>query len=353
MMKKLLLLLLFTFAYSAQWCPICGNDLNMHSKTNHKAKLHNDRERHYCSLRCLAVDAQEYGIKDIQVRDFKTQTFIDANRSLYVIGSSHKGINSKVSKVAFSSFKDAKEFVKKHGGEIKGFKESQKIALSSLQEDNRFFAKIKTKKIYPKGKKIYEKKCKSFSIELSDFLEIDELKEYISQNKLCSHLNPKQFQALALYLWEQKRTSILQTIKERVVVAPDEKCPVCGMFTYKYPRWAAQIFFTHNGDEHHFSFDGVKDLMKFYFNPTKWGKYAYVNAKTITKIVVTDYYSQKAIDAKIAFYVIGSDIYGPMGHELIPFSSLEDAKSFKLDHRGTKIVQFNKISEAMVYKLDE
>ena len=34
------------------------------------------------------------------------------------------------------------------------------------------------------------------------------------------------------------------------------------------------------------------------------------------------------IDGKKAFYVIRSDIYGPMGHEFIPFSSKEDAQTF-------------------------
>jgi len=353
-MKKLLtLLLLITTLYSGEWCPICGNDLKMHTSTNHTAKLHNDRARHYCSLRCLVVDSQEYGIKDIQVRGYKSQKFIDANSSFYVVGSSIKGVNSKVSKVAFANESDAKAFVAKNGGELKSFEEAQKIASDSLQADNRYFAKIKAKKIYPKGKKIYSKKCKGFAVELSDFLEIDELKKHIVSHKLCPNLKPKQLHALALYLWEQQRKDILGAIEDRVVVGEDEKCPVCGMFTYKYPRWASQIFFVHNDHTHHLSFDGVKDMMKFYFEPRKWGKYEYVNAKSITKIIVTDYYSQKAIDAKSAFYVISSDIYGPMGHELIPFGSIEDAKSFQSDHKGREIVKFEAINEAMVYKLDE
>lgn len=353
MKKLLLILLLISSLYGTQWCPICGNDLKLHAQTNHQAKLHNDRARHYCSLRCLVVDSQEYGIKDIKVRGYKKQKFIDANQSFYVVGSSIKGVNSKVSKIAFANQNDAKEFIKQNGGEIKSFEEAKGMASDTLKSDNRYFAKIKTKKIYPKGKKLYNKKCKSFKIELSDFLEIDELKEHITQKSLCPNLKPKQLHALALYLWEQQRNDILGAIEDRVVVGEDEKCPVCGMFTYKYPRWAAQIFVAHNDHTHHLSFDGVKDLMKFYFEPNKWGKYEYVNAKSITKIIVTDYYSQKAIDAKSAFYVIGSDIYGPMGHELIPFSTLEEAKSFKADHRGTQIVEFNQITQAMVYQLDE
>jgi len=124
------------------------------------------------------------------------------------------------------------------------------------------------------------------------------------------------------------------------------------MFVYKYPRWAAQIFYIHDDHEHHFSFDGVKDLMKFYFAPDKWGNHKDIKQE-ISKILVTDYYSQQAIDGKTAFYVIGSDILGPMGNELIPFEFKRDAQTFERDHKGTEIIQFEQINSAGVYKLDE
>jgi hypothetical protein len=121
------------------------------------------------------------------------------------------------------------------------------------------------------------------------------------------------------------------------------------MFTYKYPKWAAQIYY----GEKHFSFDGVKDLMKLYFDATKWGKYTDNTRDKISKILVTDYYSQKAIDGTKAYYVIGSDVPGPMGNELIPFAQESDAKSFFDDHHAKTIVRFDKIVEKEVYRLDE
>ncbi|MCD6172524.1 MAG: nitrous oxide reductase accessory protein NosL, partial [Sulfurimonas sp.] len=190
-------------------------------------------------------------------------------------------------------------------------------------------------------------------IDPTEYIEINELKAAIKNEKLCRPLKEKQLQALALYLWEVKRLGDLGEIEGTVKVTKDEKCPVCGMFTYKYPRWAAQIFYKYDNHEHHHSFDGVKDMMKFYFDPMAWGNYKRSTRKNITNMLVTDYYSQKAIDARTAYYVIGSDIYGPMGNELIPFESEADAKSFYMDHRGTKIIQFDNIKEKEVYKLDE
>jgi nitrous oxide reductase accessory protein NosL len=259
---------------------------------------------------------------------------------------------SRVSKLAFALEDDAKEFVKKYKGKIVDFQTALKMAKESLKSDIAMIDKKKRKKIYPMGKKIFTKMCKK-DIDLSDYIEINELKADIKAKHLCKHLKAKQLQALSLYLWEVKRFGDVDKIEGSVKVTKDEKCPVCGMFTYKYPRWAAQIFFTHTKHEHHYSFDGVKDMMKFYFDAMEWGDYKEFNKDNITKMLLTDYYSQKAIDARNAYFVIGSDIYGPMGNELIPFENEVDAKSFYMDHRGTKVLKFDEIKEKEVYKLDE
>jgi len=283
---------------------------------------------------------QEYKIdaKSIQVIDAKTQKLIDAQTAFYVLGSKVKGTMSKISKIAFKEKKDALVFVKKYKGKVIDFNTALESAKKSLKSDISMIKKKKEKKIYPMGKKIFTKMC-SPKIDPTEYIEINELKSAIKYQKLCKPLKEKQLQALALYLWEVKRFGDVKSIEGRIEVTKDEKCPICGMFVYKYPRWAAQIFYA----DKHYSFDGVKDLMKYYFD----------NKDGITKILVTDYYSQKAIDAKKAYYVIGSDIYGPMGDELIPFIDEEDAKTFYMDHRGTKIVHFEDIKEREVYKLDE
>ena len=187
------------------------------------------------------------------------------------------------------------------------------------------------------GEKIYNQICKQ-DIDLQKYSTIGELKTAIKKEKLCEQTKDKYFQALTLYLWDVKRVSIKKDLAQTIKVTNDEKCPICGMFVYKYPRWAAQIFY---GDKH-LSFDGVKDMMKYYFE----------HQKNISKILVTDYYSQKAIDARKAYYVLGSDIYGPMGEELIPFLKIDEAKRFRLDHKGKKILKFADTTIEEVYKLD-
>ncbi len=328
-----------------KWCSVCGMNLKMFYKTSHTAKLKDGKKRQYCSMRCLAVDSHEHNISlsSIQVVDVNSEKLIDANKAFYVLNSKVKGTMSKVSKLAFASEDEAKAFAKKYDGEVTDFKTAFAKANASLEKDIAMIQMKKEKKMYPMGKKLFEKKCQE-SINPMDYVEINQLKSAIVSNKLCQPLKEKQLQAVTLYLWDVKRVKGADEHLKKIVVNKDEKCPVCGMFAYKFPKWVAQIFYKNGQTEQHYSFDGVKDLMKFYFDAKK---------ENITEILVSDYYSQKAIDGQKAFYVIGSDVSGPMGNELIPFEKEADAKTFLHDHNGKSVVTFDKITKEDVFKLDK
>lgn len=111
---------------------------------------------------------------------------------------------------------------------------------------------------------------------------------------------------------------------------PADKCPVCGMFVAKYPDFVAQVVFKDGTSPF---FDGVKDLMKFYFASAKYNPSK--KSGDIAGIFVMDYYNLKLIDGLAAWYVVGSDVYGPKGKELMPFQDEAAAKEFKVDHKGT------------------
>ena len=128
-------------------------------------------------------------------------------------------------------------------------------------------------------------------------------------------------------------------------VKSDARCPVCGMFVAKYDVWITQIRYD---DFTVFSFDGVKDMMAYYHNPATYNGQA---QEKITGIWVKDYYSLKWLDARQAFFVIGSDVHGPMGHELIPFASKTAAESFLTDHHGRQILVFDEITADIIERL--
>ena len=327
------------------WCHICGMSLKMFYKTSHAVVLKDGSKRQYCSIRCLAVDYPNIKdkIKEILVADAKTDKLIPAKKAYYVVGSKVPGTMSKVSKIAFASKEDAQDFQKKYGGKIVDFTQAFKMAKESLKTDIAMVQKKKQKMMYPKGKIIYKKMCKE-DIDKSKFANIGELKTYIVKSGVCKNVKGKKLQALALYIWEVKGNEAKEA-KMHIHVPDDAKCPVCGMYVHKYPRWAAKVVLKGKKELY---FDGCKDMFKFLQEPSKYG---YKDVK-VRKILVTDYYHQIAIPAKSAYFVIGSDVLGPMGNELIPFRYKKDAKTFLKDHRGKKILKFNEISAEVIKELE-
>jgi copper chaperone NosL len=132
-----------------------------------------------------------------------------------------------------------------------------------------------------------------------------------------------------------------------VMPGREDKCPVCGMFVAKYPDFIAEIVFR---DGSYAAFDGVKDLCKYYFN---LGNYNPGKQQThIDAIWVMDYYRLEFIDGRQAFYVAGSDVYGPMGRELIPFARKAEAEEFMKDHRGTSLLTFGDVDMSVIRGLE-
>jgi copper chaperone NosL len=128
---------------------------------------------------------------------------------------------------------------------------------------------------------------------------------------------------------------------------PKDKCPVCGMFVAKYPDFAASIVFR---DGRRVYFDGTKDMFKYYHNMKKYDPRR--SPPEVVALYVTDYYALAPIDGLKASYVTGSDILGPMGHELIPFSKAVEATEFKKDHHGKTVLTFNTVTPGTLKDLD-
>jgi nitrous oxide reductase accessory protein NosL len=194
---------------------------------------------------------------------------------------------------------------------------------------------VKEKKIYPMGEKIYKKKC--HKIDVNKFLTYEDLEKHTAKKGVCTKLNKRYKTALDLYLWDVVKSAKVKKIYPKLTVTKDEKCPVCGMFLYLYPTWVSKIIYPKNEV---YAFDGVKDMMRFYFN----------NVEGISHIYVQDYYTQKTLEARDSYFVLGSDVYGPMGVELIPFETKAKAEKFSLDHRGKKVVKFQNILPGDVYE---
>jgi len=129
---------------------------------------------------------------------------------------------------------------------------------------------------------------------------------------------------------------------------PRDLCPVCGMLVSKYPNWVATVHY-RDGHAHHF--DGAKDMFKYLADLPKYAPNH--RRQDIVTIAVTDYYNLQKIDAKQAFYVIGVDVFGPMGHEFIPLATRTDAEDFLREHKGKKILRFDEVKPDLPARVDD
>jgi len=134
-----------------------------------------------------------------------------------------------------------------------------------------------------------------------------------------------------------------------VVPKPGAKdlCPVCGMLVSKYPNWVAVVSYR---DGHAHFFDGAKDMFKYL---QEYAKYAPGHRKEdIAGMHVTEFYGLSKVEARKAYYVIGSDVFGPMGHEFVPLETRSDAEEFLKDHKGKQILIFEQITPEIIEMVD-
>jgi len=143
----------------------------------------------------------------------------------------------------------------------------------------------------------------------------------------------------------------LNSVKKIYTINYDKNttCLVRHFKVYKAPKWIAKIE-VRNGKTVYFS--SPKSMFEFYHRPAKWFDVGVKSENDFAKIVVTDYDTLKAIDARKAFYVYGSRAISPAGDDLPAFKTKEEAETFVKKYSGSRIMKFNEISDALIRLLN-
>jgi len=116
-------------------------------------------------------------------------------------------------------------------------------------------------------------------------------------------------------------------------------CVYCGMPVAEFPKWQTSILTD-------------KEKMEFCSPRCLFIKYLEQKEKLQeAEILVVDYYELEKIDGRNAFFVIKSDVIGPMGHDLVPFKTKADAENFQNDHQGQKILAFQEVTMEIIQEL--
>ena len=127
------------------------------------------------------------------------------------------------------------------------------------------------------------------------------------------------------------------------------QCLVRHIKVYENPAWVAKIEL-NNGKKVFFS--TPKSMFEFYFRPSKWYEVGVKNENDFKDIVVIDYNTLKAINAREAFFVYGSRAISPAGDDLVPFKSKKEAEEFVKKEGGSRIFSFDKVPNGLIKLLN-
>lgn len=121
------------------------------------------------------------------------------------------------------------------------------------------------------------------------------------------------------------------------------------MQIHKDPAWVSKVV---TQDSKEFYFTSPKSMLEFYYNPGKWPEAKINKSSQVKDIIVTDYKTGKAIDARYAFYVYGSNKISYAGDDLPAFKSIDDAKYFLKHNNGRRVLSFNQLSNGLIQLLN-
>lgn len=130
-------------------------------------------------------------------------------------------------------------------------------------------------------------------------------------------------------------------------VPDDARCPVCGMYPARFPRWAAQTIFK-DGAAHFF--DSPVDL--FAFQQRLDRKDRRYTPDDVAIRIVSDFDTGRKIEAQRAFYVHGSSAVGPMRDADLPAFASREAADALARSRGGKVLAFADITPELIQSLN-
>jgi nitrous oxide reductase accessory protein NosL len=130
-------------------------------------------------------------------------------------------------------------------------------------------------------------------------------------------------------------------------VPAEARCPVCGMFPARQPRWAAQLRYRDHSAQF---FDSPLALALWWQQPARYSPGR--ERADVAALWVQDFASGRWLDAAQARYVHGSREPGPMRNgNLPPFASDATAQAFARAHGG-RVLGWTELDGALLRTLD-
>jgi len=133
-----------------------------------------------------------------------------------------------------------------------------------------------------------------------------------------------------------------------ITLTTEHQCDVCGMVIPNHPGPSAEIFYADNSPSGHgnparfdstweafqYDFDREWDVDVFYVTDYSAVEYS-VTESGDDKLISTHPGAEAFVDAESVTFVVGSEVKGAMGRDLIAFSEESDASSFRDEYGGS------------------
>jgi len=135
-----------------------------------------------------------------------------------------------------------------------------------------------------------------------------------------------------------------QMLHKAVAMESADECHLCGMLITRFDGPKGEVFRKETGGQV-FKFCSTRDMFSYYLDPENKRNVAQMMVHDMSKMPwgsegIDDKYF---IDAKTAWYVIGSEKTGAMGDTLASFSKQSDAQAFAKEFGG-KTISFTDIN---------
>jgi copper chaperone NosL len=118
-----------------------------------------------------------------------------------------------------------------------------------------------------------------------------------------------------------------------------ERCSKCGMLVADHPRWIAGVVDASGRPQ---KFCSPRCMFAWLRGDRGVGAH---------DPWITEYYSQKRMPIEQVFFVMGSDVIGPMGKALVPVEERSAAERFQQDHHGTRILKADEVTSALLKEI--
>jgi len=139
----------------ASKCRHCGMDRQKFNHSRMLIEYEDGSSVATCSLHCTSVELANTIDKMpvmVRVADYDSKELVDAEKAVWVLGGSKKGVMTGQAKWAFAGKAAAESFIKANGGRIADFDEAIKASYDDMYQDTKMIREFrKMKRIQKHG----------------------------------------------------------------------------------------------------------------------------------------------------------------------------------------------------------